>query len=250
MRKSRVLQRFQTVYNTRIIDEHRKYKAKQPPCTPNNQVMGNATDFCVTPLYFWKPIMPLPIVLASTSVFRQQQLRTLGLNFIAAKPMFDETPLPNESAADTALRLAVGKAQSLANAYPQHLIMGADQVAWCNGAQLGKPMSVEKAAVMLRQLAGQRIEFYSAVCLFNTVSGSLKTHVDKTIVYMRELSDAQIERYLMREPDAIYCAGAAKSEGLGAALLQRIDSQDPNALIGLPIFWLVSSLQDFGVEVI
>lgn len=190
------------------------------------------------------------LVLASTSVFRQQQLRTLGIDFIAAKPMFDETPLAGETAAETATRLAIGKAQSLADAYPQHLIIGADQVAWCHGKQLGKPMSVAKAAIMLRELSGQQIEFYSAVCVLDTISGSLKSHVDQTIVQMRELSDTQIARYLVREPDAIYCAGAAKSEGLGAALLQKIESEDPNALIGLPIFWLVSCLATFGVEVI
>lgn len=194
--------------------------------------------------------MSLPIILASTSVFRQQQLRTLGVDFVAAKPMFDETPLAGESAAETALRLAVGKAQSLAQIYPAHLIIGADQVAWCGGQQLGKPMSVEKAAAMLRQLSGQRIEFYSAVCVLDTRAGSLHSHVDTTVVQMRTLSDAQIERYLVREPDAIYCAGAAKSEGLGAALLARIDSQDPNALIGLPIFWLVDCLSRLGTEVI
>lgn len=190
------------------------------------------------------------VILASTSVFRQQQLRTLGVDFIAAKPMFDETPLAGETAHDTALRLAVGKAQSLAAIYPQHLIIGADQVVWCKNRQLGKPMSVEKAVEMLRELSGQSIVFYSAVCVLDTVSGSLNSHVDTTIVQMRELSDAQIARYLAREPDAIYCAGAAKSEGLGAALLQKIDSTDPNALIGLPIFWLVSCLMAHGVEVI
>ncbi|ULJ65075.1 Maf family protein [Wielerella bovis] len=194
--------------------------------------------------------MTLPLILASTSVFRQQQLRNLGVDFIAAKPMFDETPLPNETAPDTALRLAIGKAQSLAQIYPQHLIIGADQVAWCGNKQLGKPMSQEKAAAMLRELSGQRIEFYSACCVLNTLSGSLNSHVDTTIVQMRELSDEQIARYLAREPDAIYCAGAAKSEGLGAALLHRIDSTDPHALIGLPIFWLVGSLNDCGVEII
>lgn len=194
--------------------------------------------------------MTPPIILASTSVFRQQQLQQLGVAFTAAKPMFDETPLPNESAADTAQRLAIGKAQSLAAIYPQHIIIGADQVAWCREQQLGKPMSHDKAAAMLRQLSGQSIEFYSAVCLLNTVSGSLKSHIDKTVVRMRELTDEQIQRYLTREPDAIYCAGAAKSEGLGAALLHSIDSSDPNALIGLPIFWLVSSLQAEGIDVV
>lgn len=194
--------------------------------------------------------MNLEIILASTSVFRQQQLQKLGVNFIAAKPMFDEMPIAGESAADTALRLAVGKAQSLATTYQQHLIIGADQVAWHDGKQLGKPMTIPKAQSMLAKLSGQRIEFYSAICVLNTVSGCLKTHVDQTIVQMRSLSHQQIARYLMREPDAIYCAGAAKSEGLGAALLTSIDCYDPNALIGLPIFWLVSTLTEFGIEVI
>lgn len=194
--------------------------------------------------------MSLPVILASTSVFRQQQLRTIGVAFTAVKPMFDETPLPYETASETALRLAVGKAKSLAQIYPNHLIIGADQVAWCNQMQLGKPMSQEKAIAMLTQLSGKQIEFYSAVCVLNTQTGNLNTHVDKTIVQMRTLSLAQITRYLVREPDAIYCAGAARSEGLGAALLQKIESTDPNALIGLPIFWLVSCLMQEGVEVI
>ncbi|WP_080656379.1 Maf family protein [Kingella kingae] len=194
--------------------------------------------------------MSLPIILASTSVFRQQQLRTLGVDFVAAKPMFDETPLAGESPESTALRLAIGKAQSLAQHYPQHLIIGADQVAWCNNRQLGKPMSVEKAAAMLAELSGQRIEFYSAVCVLDTSAGCLRHHVDKTVVQMRVLSPEQIRHYLAREHDAIYCAGAAKSEGLGAALLERIDSSDPNALIGLPIFWLVSCLNELGIDVI
>lgn len=194
--------------------------------------------------------MKLPLILGSSSVFRQQQLRTLGLPFQTAKPDFNESPLPEESAADTALRLAVGKARSLAAVFPQALIIGADQVAWCNGQQLGKPMSVAKAQQMLTALSGQHIEFYSALCLLNTASGKLHTHIDKTVVTMRTLNEAQIRRYLQREPDAVYCAGAAKSEGLGAALLARIDSTDPNALIGLPIFKLIDFLHSEGIAVL
>ena len=194
--------------------------------------------------------MNTPIILASTSVFRQQQLRTLGIPFTAAKPMFDETPLAGESAADTALRLAEGKARSLSEIYPQHWIIGADQVAWCNGRQLGKPMSVERAAAMLAELSGREIVFYSAICVLDSVSGCIKSHVDETVVRMRALSAGQIGRYLAREPDAIFCAGAAKSEGLGAALLERVVCSDPNALIGLPIFWLVGALGEFGVVVV
>ncbi|OSI12182.1 Maf family protein [Neisseria canis] len=190
-----------------------------------------------------------PLILGSSSVFRQEQLKRLGLSFQTAKPDFDETPQTGESAEATALRLAVGKARSLASVFPQALIIGADQVAWCNNEQLGKPMNVAKAQQMLAALSGKRIEFFSAVCLLNTGSGKLHTHVDKTTVTMRKLTTRQITRYLEREPDAVYCAGAAKSEGLGAALLQRIDSSDPNALIGLPIFKLLDFLAEEGIDV-
>lgn len=192
----------------------------------------------------------LPLILASSSPFRSQQLRTLGIEFSVVRPDFDETALPDESAADTALRLAVGKAQSIAQAHPNSLIIGADQVAFCNNKQLGKPMSVAAAQTMLAELSGQRIVFYSAVCLLNTVSGCLHGHVDETVVQMRELTAAQIANYLQREPDAVYCAGGAKSEALGAALLKRIDSIDPNALIGLPLFRLLDFLAAEGVSVL
>ena len=194
--------------------------------------------------------MALPVVLGSSSAFRQRQLAALGLDFAVGKPVFDEAPLAGESARETALRLAMGKAKSLAGQFPAHLIIGADQVAWCDGRQLGKPMSVDKAAAMLGALSGREIVFYSAVCVLDSVSGCLKSHVDETVVQMRTLSAGQIARYLAREPDAIFCAGAAKSEGLGAALLERVDCSDPNALIGLPIFWLVGALAEFGVAVV
>ena len=194
--------------------------------------------------------MALPVVLGSSSVFRRRQLAALGLDFVVDKPVFDESPLAGELARDTALRLAVGKAKSLAGQFPAHLIIGADQVAWCDGRQLGKPMSVERAAAMLAELSGREIVFYSAICVLDSVSGCIKSHVDETVVRMRALSAGQIGRYLAREPDAIFCAGAAKSEGLGAALLERVVCSDPNALIGLPIFWLVGALGEFGVAVV
>lgn len=189
----------------------------------------------------------LPLVLASSSVFRQQQLRNLGLDFVCAAPDCDETPLADESPAATAQRLAVAKARSLASAWQAHLIIGADQVAWCHGKQLGKPMSTAKAQQMLAELSGQTIQFYSAVCLLNSATGRVQQHTDTTTVTMRSLSSDTIARYLQREPDAVYCAGGAKSEALGAALIQRIDSTDPNALIGLPIFRLLDFLAEEGV---
>lgn len=185
-----------------------------------------------------------PLLLASSSVFRRQQLARLGWAFDYASPVCDETPLPDEQPQQTALRLAINKARSLAQSFPHHLIIGADQVAWCREKQLGKPMSVDKAKAMLAELSGQRIIFYSAICLLNAQTNRIQHHVDETVVQMRQLSETQIDHYLMREPDAIYCAGAAKSEGLGAILLERVESSDPNALIGLPLFRLVDFLNN------
>lgn len=192
----------------------------------------------------------LPLVLGSGSVFRRAQLERLGIAFQTASPDFDETPLAGEGARETALRLAEGKARSLAGRFPAALVIGADQVAWCGGRQLGKPMNVAAAQQMLAALSGKVIEFYSAIVLLNTVTGRVQRHADKTVVTMRELGERDIRRYLEREPDAVYCAGAAKSEGLGAALLARIDSTDPNALIGLPLFRLIDFLRNEGVEIL
>ena len=195
-------------------------------------------------------MMKLPLVLGSGSVFRRNLLERLGLSFQTAPPDFDETPLPGEAAPDTALRLAEGKARSLAARFPEALIIGADQVAWCNGRQLGKPMNTAAAQQMLADLSGRKIEFYSAMVLLNTATGRIQRHVDNTTVTMRTLDTAQIQRYLEREPDAVYCAGAAKSEGLGGALLERIDSSDPNALIGLPLFRLIDFLHNEGISIL
>ena len=186
------------------------------------------------------------LILGSTSRFRQQQLQLLQVPFQAAAPQFDEAPLPNEAAPDTALRLAEGKARSLAAAYPDALIIGADQVAWCGERQLGKPQTVAKAQQMLAETSGQTLVFYSALVLLNTRNGRCQRHVDVTTVTMRRLTEAQISRYLALEPDAVHCAGGAKSEGLGAVLIERIDSSDPHALIGLPMFKLVDFLQAEG----
>lgn len=193
---------------------------------------------------------PLPIILASSSIFRQQQLRQLNLHFQSVHPHCDETPLINETPAQTAQRLAQGKAQSLATQFPHHLIIGADQVAFCNNQQLGKPMNIERARTMLNQLQGQIIHFYSALYLLNSHSQRQHLHIDETIVKMRPLTSKQINNYLQCEPDAIYCAGAAKSEGLGAVLIEHIHSSDPNALIGLPIFRLIDFLHIEGVDIL
>lgn len=190
------------------------------------------------------------LILASTSSYRQAQLTRLGLLFTDAAPICDETPFIGESAPTTAQRLASTKAYSLQQKYPKAIIIGADQVAWLNGLQLGKPLNVTAARTMLASMSGQTIEFYSALSVLNVDLQRIHTYIDFTCVTMRTLDSEQIERYLQREPDAIYCAGAAKAEGLGAALIERIDSTDPNALIGLPIFKLIEFLQQEGISVL
>lgn len=190
------------------------------------------------------------LILASTSLFRQAQLKRLGLSFISDSPICDETPLVGEFAPATAQRLASLKTYSLKEKYPKSVIIGADQVALLNSQQLGKPLNLPTAYTMLANMSGQTIEFYSALTVLSTEFNHVQNYVDFTSVTMRTLSKEQIESYLEREPDAIYCAGAAKSEGLGAALIERIDSNDPNALIGLPIFKLVEFLQQEGISVL
>ncbi|MCW3481406.1 Maf family nucleotide pyrophosphatase [Neisseriaceae bacterium JH1-16] len=192
----------------------------------------------------------MPLVLASTSRFRREILARLPLPFEAVAPVCDETPLAGESALATAVRLARIKAQSLAERYPDALIIGSDQVALLDGQQIGKPGSVENGIAMLQWMRGRTVTFHTALALYNSASGRLQEAVDLTHVTLRNVSDAQIARYLELEPDAIHCAGAAKSEGLGGALIEKIESTDPNALIGLPLFALITMLNNEGVEIL
>lgn len=190
------------------------------------------------------------LILASSSRFRQQQLQQLQLWFDSVSPHYDEIPLLNETAIQTSLRLATGKARSVADQFPEALIIGCDQVAKCGQHQLGKPQNVVKAQQMLSYISGKEVIFYSALVLFNPLQNRLHQHVDETRVMMRTLTSTQIKHYLTLEPDAIHCAGAAKSEGLGALLIKRIHSTDPNALIGLPIFHLVDFLLAEGINIL
>ncbi|WP_199154824.1 nucleoside triphosphate pyrophosphatase [Chromobacterium sp. ASV23] len=190
------------------------------------------------------------IVLASTSRYRQEIIARLGLPFQAEPPICDETPLPGETALQTAVRLARTKAQSLAGKHPDALIIGSDQVALLDGQQIGKPGSFENGVEMLKWMSGRTVVFHSALALYNSHSGRLQECVGLTRVTLRQLSEAQIRNYLTREPDALHCAGSAKSEGLGGALLEKVESDDPNALIGVPLFQLITMLANEGVEVL
>ena len=190
-----------------------------------------------------------PLILASTSIYRSQLLSTLQIPFQTAAPDVDETPLPGESAEQTSLRLSRVKAQVVAERFPDALIIGSDQVALLEGKQLGKPLNHDNAVKQLRSMRGKVVTFYTALSLLNAANGEMQTDVDITRVSFRNLSDDAIERYLLKE-QPYHCAGSAKSEGLGIALIGRIEGNDPNALIGLPLIMLVGMLEKQGVRIL
>jgi septum formation protein len=185
----------------------------------------------------------LELILASTSRYRKDLLSRLGLAFESAAPEVDETPLDSEQPTDTARRLALAKAQAVRTRFPGALIIGSDQVAVCDGVRLDKPLTHEVAVQQLSHVSGRSVTFYSAVVLLNASSGRIQSRLVPTTVKFRRLDDAEIERYLRREP-AYDCAGSAKAEGLGISLVESIESGDPTALIGLPLIALSNMLRE------
>ncbi len=190
-----------------------------------------------------------PLILASSSVYRRELLGRLRLPFTCISPDIDETPDQNEPPEAVALRLAQAKARAVAVAHPNALVIGSDQVADLHGKPLGKPGTHDKAVQQLRVLSGQRVLFHTALCLLDAASGSLQLRNVPTALRFRALSEAQIERYLQLE-QPYDCAGSAKIESLGVALVDNIESDDPTALIGLPLMALVSMLKKVGIEVL
>jgi septum formation protein len=189
-----------------------------------------------------------PLLLASTSRYRRELLERLGLPFTTAAPGTDESPLPGERPAATALRLAEAKARSVAPAHPGMLIIGSDQVADCGGEPVGKPGTHERAVAQLAQLSGRTVVFHTGLALLDTVSGRCQTALVDVRSTFRTLSAGEIDAYLRRERP-YDCAGAVKSEALGIALFDRIESDDPTALIGLPLIRLAAMLREAGVAV-
>jgi septum formation protein len=187
------------------------------------------------------------IVLASTSPYRRELLGRLQLPFEICAPDTDETPLPGEAPAATAERLALAKAQAVIDRHPRALIIGSDQVAYCGERRYGKPGSRENARRQLRELSGKIAVFHTGVCLLNSASGRHHLRGVSTEVRFRELADAEIERYLDKE-DALNCSGSARSEGLGISLLEWMRSDDPTALVGLPLIALCEMLRAEGCE--
>ena len=190
-----------------------------------------------------------PLVLASTSIYRSQLLSTLQIPFQTAAPHVDETPLPEEDSRQTSIRLSQLKAQAVTQLHPNALIIGSDQVALLHGQQLGKPLTHDNAVRQLRAMQGKTVIFHTALTLLNAINGSMQTELSETRVSFRPLSDDEIERYLNKEKP-YNCAGSAKTEGLGIALISRIEGEDPNALIGLPLINLVTMLKKQNVSVI
>jgi septum formation protein len=192
---------------------------------------------------------PRRLVLASTSAYRKALLERLALSFVVAAPLVDERPLAGEASVDTALRLAVLKAQSVRAAHRDALIIGSDQVATSAGRLLGKPGDHANAARQLRSLSGKSADFHTAVALLDAAGGRMQTEVVPCRVHFRQFDDARIESYLRRE-QPFDCAGSAKAEGLGIALIARIETDDPTSLIGLPLIALSAMLERAGLSVI
>ena len=186
------------------------------------------------------------LVLASGSRYRAELLARLGIPFEVWSPDVDESPRPGEPCAQTARRLALAKAEAALGRFPDAWVVGSDQVADLAGRAIGKPGHREAARAQLRTMRGRTVTFQTAVCLL--AGGKTHEALVPTDVTFRMLSDDEIERYLEREP-AFDCAGSAKSEGLGIALLERLTGDDPTALVGLPLVALSRMLREAGADV-
>lgn len=190
-----------------------------------------------------------PLILASSSINRAQLLQRLELPFTAISPHIDETPLPAEVPGAMVLRLARQKAEAVDRDYPVALIIGCDQCAVVEGEIMGKPGDHGTAFRQLKAAAGKAMRFHTGLCLLDTASGEAQVEDAVSTVWFRPLTDAQIGRYLQKERP-YGCAGSIKAESLGIALFERIETEDPNAIIGLPLIRLVSMLKNAGVEVL
>ncbi len=189
------------------------------------------------------------LILGSTSVYRRELLTRLHLPFSVESPHVDESPLPGEHPAALAARLALAKAEAVAKCHPDGVVIGSDQVADLDGQPLGKPGSHERAVAQLRQMRGKTVVFQTAVAVVCLQSGFCQQALAPVKVRFRNLTDGEIENYLRLE-QPYDCAGSAKSEGLGIALLDAIDSDDPTALVGLPLIRTSRMLRAAGIPLL
>ena len=190
-----------------------------------------------------------PVVLGSTSRYRRELMERLRLPFSVSAPNVDETPWPDESPRDLAVRLALAKAKAVAAQHPGAVVIGSDQVADLAGQALGKPGEHARAVAQLRQMRGKTVIFQTALAVVCLDSGFEAVDLAAVRVVFRDLSDEEIETYLQAE-QPYDCAGSAKSEGLGIALLESIDNDDPTALIGLPLIRTARLLRQAGVKLL
>lgn len=195
------------------------------------------------------PAPQRPVILASTSPYRRELLARLRIGFAVQSPHVDETPLPDEAPAALAQRLALAKAMAVAQQHPQSVVIGSDQVADLNGCPLGKPGTHARAVQQLQRMRGHTVVFQTAVAVVCLATGFSVVDLAAVNVQFRALTDAEIEHYLQAE-QPYDCAGSAKSEGLGIALLERIDNDDPTALIGLPMIRTARMLRAAGVALL
>ena len=189
------------------------------------------------------------VILGSTSRYRKELLSRLQIPFDTAAPDVDETPHPNESPKDLAMRLALAKAHAVALKNPQAVVIGSDQVADLEGEPLGKPGNHANATLQLKRMRGKTVIFQTALSVVCLTTRFEKTDLAAVKVKFRDLSDSEIESYLLAE-EPYDCAGSAKSEGLGIALLESIESDDPTALIGLPLIRTCLMLREAGVNIL
>jgi septum formation protein len=189
------------------------------------------------------------LVLGSTSRYRRELLERLRVPFEVAAPDVDETPLPGEAPLALAQRLALAKAQAVAAKFPHAVVIGSDQVADLHGEPLGKPGTHARATEQLRRMRGQMVVFQTALAVVCVETGFVQQDVAAVRVLFRNISDAEIEAYLIAE-EPYDCAGSAKSEGLGIALLERIDNDDPTALVGLPLIRTARMIRAAGVKLL
>ena len=190
-----------------------------------------------------------PIILGSTSPYRRELLARLRVPFEVVSPEVDETPLPRETPRQLACRLAMSKARAVAARFPQAVVVGSDQVADLDGAAIGKPLVHEVAVAQLRRMSGQQVVFQTAVAVVCASSQFAQMDLAQVRVRFRTLHDAEIEAYLLAE-QPYDCAGSAKSEGLGIALMDAIESDDPSALVGLPLIRTCTMLRAAGIAIL
>lgn len=191
----------------------------------------------------------MKIVLGSTSPFRKALLERLAIDFVCDSPDIDESPLVNEPIEDMVIRLSVEKARAIADRHPDSLIIGSDQSAVLNGEKLSKPGNFDNAFKQLMSASGQKVTFQTGLCLLNTKTGNIQSCCAPYTVVFKNLTPAMIENYLHKE-QPYNCAGSFKSEGLGIALFERFEGDDPNALIGLPLIQLVNFLNNEGLSIL